>query len=41
MILKKVCVAIDSFKVCLSSSEAGDAAREAIHRLLPDCEVLR
>ena len=41
MILKKVCVAIDSFKGCLSSSEAGDAAREAIHRLLPDCEVLR
>ena len=40
MILKKVCVAIDSFKGCLSSSEAGDAAREAIHRLLPDCEVL-
>lgn len=41
MILKKVCVAIDSFKGCLSSNEAGDAAREAIHHLLPDCEVLR
>lgn len=41
MILKKICVAIDSFKGCLSSIEAGEAASEAIHALLPQCEVLR
>lgn len=40
MILKKICVAIDSFKGCLSSIEAGEAASEAIHALLPQCEVL-
>lgn len=38
---KKICIAIDSFKGCLSSLEAGNAARDALQALYPSCEILR
>ena len=37
--MKKVVIAIDSFKGCLSSWEAGKAAEEGIKRIYPMCEV--
>lgn len=37
----KIVVAIDSFKGCLSSQEAGDAATAGIKLTCPDCEVVR
>ena len=39
--MKKVVVAMDSFKGCLSSSEAEKAAEEGIKLVCPDCEVIR
>lgn len=38
--MKKVIVAIDSFKGCLTSKEAGDAVVEGIKNVLPECDVL-
>jgi len=37
--MKKVVIAIDSFKGCLSSAEAGKAAAGAIRSVFPECEV--
>ena len=36
----KIIIAIDSFKGSLSSKDAGKAAEEAIHSLLPECETI-
>lgn len=38
--MKKIIVASDSFKGCLSSSEVAHAAAEGIREVFPDCEVL-
>ena len=38
--MKKVIIAIDSFKGCLPSAEAGKAAAEGIHSVYPECEVI-
>ena len=38
--MKKVVIAIDSFKGCLSSAEAGKAAAEGIRSVYPECEIL-
>ena len=37
----KVVVAMDSFKGCLSSAEANDAASEGIIKAFPDAEIIR
>ena len=39
--MKKVIVAIDSFKGCLSSVEANKAAAEAVWQVMPDAEVVQ
>lgn len=38
--MKKVVIAIDSFKGCLPSAEAGKAAAEGILSVFPECEVV-
>lgn len=38
--MKKAVIAIDSFKGCLSSAEAGKAAAEGIRSVYPECEIL-
>lgn len=38
--MKKVIIAIDSFKGCLPSAEAGKAAAEGIRSAFPECEIL-
>ena len=38
--MKKVVIAIDSFKGCLPSAEAGKAAAEGIRSVYPECEIL-
>lgn len=38
--MKKVVIAIDSFKGCLPSAEAGKAAAEGIRSVFPKCEIL-
>ena len=38
--MKKVVIAIDSFKGCLTSVEAGTAVAEGIRTVFPDCEVV-
>jgi glycerate kinase len=38
--MKKIIVACDSFKGCLSSFEVAGAAEEGIRKVLPDCEVV-
>ena len=37
----KIIIAIDSFKGCLSSSEANQAAAEGIRRCMPDAEIIQ
>ena len=39
--MKKIIVAIDSFKGCMSSTEAVRAATEGIHRVWPSAQVLQ
>lgn len=39
--MKKVVVAMDFFKGCLSSSEVEKAVEEGIKLVCPDCEVIR
>lgn len=41
MPVRKVVIAIDSFKGCLTSTEAGNAAAEGVSRAVPDCQVIR
>lgn len=38
--MKKVVIAIDSFKGCLTSVEAGQAAAEGVRSVFPACEVV-
>ncbi|GCB36297.1 glycerate kinase [Bacteroides faecalis] len=38
--MKKVVVAMDSFKGCLSSAEVEKAAEEGIKKVCPDCDVI-
>ena len=37
----KVVIAIDSFKGCLSSKEANEAAAEGISKVYPDAEIIK
>lgn len=37
--MKKVVIAVDSFKGCLASAEAGEAAAAGIRGVFPECEV--
>lgn len=38
--MKKIVIAIDSFKGCLTSLEAGKAAAEGVHAACPGCEAI-
>ena len=38
--MKKIVLAIDSFKGCLSSKEVEQCVAEEIHRLHPQCQTL-
>lgn len=38
--MKKIVIAVDSFKTCLSSAEAGAACAEAVKEELPSCETI-
>lgn len=38
---RKIVIASDSFKGCLSSKEVAACGERALHRLLPDCEVVQ
>lgn len=38
--MKKIVIAIDSFKGCLTSLEAGKAASEGVHAACPECETI-
>ena len=40
-IIMKIIVAIDSFKGCLTSAEANQAAAEGIRQKMPDAEVIQ
>ena len=40
-IMRKVVVASDSFKGCLSSAQVADAVEKGIHEVYPDCEVVK
>ena len=37
---RSIIIAVDSFKGCLSSKDAGHAAREAVLQVMPDAEVM-
>ena len=39
--MRKVVVASDSFKGCLSSAQVADAVEKGIHELYPDCEIVK
>ena len=39
--MKKVVIAVDSFKGCLSSSDIAKAVAEGIHHVIPGCEVIK
>lgn len=39
--MRKIVIAIDSFKGCLSSSAIADAAEEGIRNVIPGCEVIK
>ena len=39
--MKKIIIAIDSFKGCLTSREANQAAAEGVLGMLPDAEVIQ
>ena len=38
--MKKIVLAIDSFKGCLSSKEIEQCIAEEIHRILPSCQTV-
>jgi len=40
MHFKKIVIASDSYKGCLSSAQVADAAKEALSQKFPDCEVV-
>ena len=39
--MKKIVIACDSYKGCLSSSEVSGAVAEGVSGVYPDCEVVR
>ena len=39
--MKKIVIACDSYKGCLSSSEVARAAAEGVAEVYPDCEIVR
>ena len=39
--MRKVVVASDSFKGCLSSAQVADAVEKGIHEVYPECEVVK
>lgn len=39
--MKKIVIACDSYKGCLSSSEVAQAAAEGVAEVYPDCEIVR
>ena len=41
IIMRKVVVASDSFKGCLSSAQVADAVEKGIHEVYPECEVVK
>ena len=41
IIMRKVVVASDSFKGCLSSEQVADAVEKGIHEVYPDCDVVK
>ena len=41
IIMRKIVVASDSFKGCLSSAQVADAVEKGIHEIYPDCEVVK
>lgn len=41
IIMRKVVVASDSFKGCLSSAQVADAVGKGIHEVYPDCDVVK
>lgn len=41
IIMRKVVVASDSFKGCLSSAQVADAVEKGIHEVYPDCDVVK
>ena len=38
--MQKIILAIDSYKGCLSSIEAEQAASEGIHKVFPSCQTV-
>jgi glycerate kinase len=38
--MKKIVIAIDSFKGCLTSAEAGEAAAQGVHAACPECRTI-
>lgn len=38
--MKKIVIAIDSFKGCLTSAEAGEAAARGVHAACPECRTI-
>ena len=39
--MKKIVVASDSFKGCLSSMQVADAVEHAVFQVCPSCEVVK
>ena len=37
---QKIVIAIDSFKGCLTSAEAGEAAAQGVHAACPECQTI-
>ena len=38
--MKKIVIALDSFKGCLTSAEAGEAAAQGVHAACPECQTI-
>ena len=38
--MKKIVIALDSFKGCLTSAEAGEAAAQGVHAACPECRTI-
>lgn len=38
--MKKIVIALDSFKGCLTSTEAGEAAAQGVHAACPECQTI-
>ena len=38
--MKKIVIALDSFKGCLTSAEAGEATAQGVHAACPECRTM-